>query len=433
MKQCRGIFVVLSLAVLLAAPLAASGGKEAPKSADQPVKLAVWVSNDMIKIWVDTIAQRMAAKNPKFSLESTVVPTAQITEKVIGTFIAGTGTPDIFACQEDFSKFIKGDYLDKNVVDLKSFFPAQNIDDIMYTEKWAWNNKAYGLSIEMAETVYYYRKDVFDSLGIDPSKWQSWDDYIKDGLKLKQAKDAFMSVQDVASWNQFHIFAYQNGGGWYDKTGANTLDSKENIEALQLWYDFVEKHKIHWPTTTFWGPGTSQAFKESKVVGVIIPEWYHAQVHIPQLQDQSGKWRMAKLPPFGASKARTAHRGGTALLINKNSANAAVVRDYLTLGYFTLEGQREKYIGKMGQFPSYRPSLKDAELLKFEHPYFGNQKTAELLAEIAPGCPPYYTNPFMAEALDIINRTVIPEVYKGKAPAQALREAKAALDAVIKK
>jgi ABC-type glycerol-3-phosphate transport system substrate-binding protein len=88
---------------------------------------------------------------------------------------------------------------------------------------------------------------------------------------------------------------------------------------------------------------------------------------------------------------------------------------------------------EMGQFPSYRPSLKDPVLLNFEFPYFGNQKTAQLLAEIADNVPPYYEHPFLMEALDLVNRIVLPNVLNGsKTPEEALNEAKVELDKMIK-
>ena len=87
---------------------------------------------------------------------------------------------------------------------------------------------------------------------------------------------------------------------------------------------------------------------------------------------------------------------------------------------------------EMGQFPSFVPSLTDPELLNFRFPYFGNQLTAQLLAEVSADIPPYYANPYLAEAFDILNTVVLPPVVNGtKTPQAALNDGKVALDKLM--
>ena len=442
------VISMIALALLSPALFAAGGGdkskdgtsvaKEGTASAPLKVNLTFWTNAATNRAWLEEMARRYDKVNGTvdFTLEVTQFPGGELAQKIIGSFISKSGIPDLAAIQTpDLAKYLKGGFAKNNLYDLKSLLKDVSFEDLMYAEQWMWEGTQYALNMDTSISVYYYRKDIMDSVGIDPNTWKTWDDYIRDGLKLKKEKDVFISVQDIAGWNQYMIFMYMNRGGLFDKNGNNVMNSKENAEALQLWVDLVNKYKINWPTTTFYGPGTTEAQREGKVAGVIIPEWYHAQYLLKQLPDQTGKWRMAVLPAFAPGKPRTAHRGGTALAVTKSTKYPEVAADFIKFCFFSVENRRETYMmPEMGQFPSYRPSLTDQTLLNFEFPYFGNQKTAKLLAEAAAEIPPYYAHPFLAEAFDLLNRKVLPVVLDGsKTPQVALNEAKVELDKIMGK
>jgi len=427
----RKLAAILSCSLVLLLALSVAGWAGEKKK----VTLNCWYLSSVQNDWLQPIAKKFSQEHPEydFALETALVPSGQLAEKIIGTFIAGSGSPDLVLIQEwDMAKYIKGRHTERSLVDLRPWLSDKDLDDLVYEENWRWDGRYYALNIDMSLSLFYYRKDVFDEVGINPLQWTTYDDFIKAGLKLKEAKGAYMSVQDTAGWNQFLILAYQNLGGWFDKNGNNTLDSQENVEALQLWLDLVNKHKITWGTSTFYGPGTTAAQKEGKVVGVIIPEWYHAQFLVTQLPELAGKWRMAPLPRFAPGKPRTAHRGGTGMAISKSSKNIDVAWEFMKRAFMTVDGQKAKYLSPMGQFPSYKPAWKDPELLAFEFPYFGNQKTGSFLASIAPEVPEYYASPFKLDALSLINSDVLPDALSGKkTPKQALQDAKVKLDRVI--
>jgi ABC-type glycerol-3-phosphate transport system substrate-binding protein len=253
--------IAFILFVLVSAMLLGSGKSETTINPKGPVKMTYWANAPTNKAWMEEMARRFQKSNTElnFELEVTQFPGPQLAEKVIGTFIAKSGTPDFVAIQTpDIAKYLKGHFAQNNLVDLKSLINDPRFDDLLYTEQWMWENKYYGINFDMSLSIYYYRKDIFDEVGIDPSTWKTWEDYIRDGEKLKASKGSFMSVQDVGGWNQYFILMYLNGGGLFDKNGTIFLNCKENIEALQLWIDFVNKYKIHWPTATFYGPGTTE-------------------------------------------------------------------------------------------------------------------------------------------------------------------------------
>lgn len=438
MKLRKSLIVTLFMAVLISSALIAGGARESTKVEGAPskVQLTFWTNAATNRAWMEEMARRYNDANPnlEFSLEVSQFPAGELAQKIIGSMIAGSSVPDLVSIQTpDIAKYLKGGFAESDLYDLKELLPNANFNHLIYDEQWQWEGKQYAINMDTSISIYYYRKDIMDSVGIQPDTWETWDDYIRDGLILKEKTGSFMSVQDIGGWNQYMILMYMNEGGLFDKDGNNVMDSPENAEALQLWIDLVKKYQIHWPTSSFYGPGTTEAQREGLVAGVIIPEWYHAQYLLNQLPELAGDWRIAKLPAFAPGKPRTAHRGGTAIGVTQSTKYPDVVRDFMMFCFFSVENRRETYLmPEMGQFPSYVPSLADPELLSFRFPYFGNQLTAQLLAEVAADIPPYYANPYLAEAFDILNTIVLPPVVNGtKAPQAALNDGKIALDKVM--
>lgn len=424
-----------------ATPAPASGAAPAAKptggdGGQKKVSLIAWnlspLQTDWLKVNEKTFNE--SQKDYQITVEATTFPGRELAEKIIGTFVANSGSPDYPFIQEwDFTKYIRGGYIDSHLVNLGAKMSAQEMKDAFYEENWSWKGKTYGLNIDMSLSIYYYREDVFKEIGESPEKWETYDDFVKAGQNLKQKKNAFMTALDTAGWNQYLILAYQNGGGWFSKDGKNVLDSQENIQALQFWLDMVKKTQIAWPTGQFYGPGTTEAHKASQVVGMLIPDWYHNQYLVNQLPDQAGKWRIRPLPRFASGGARTAHRGGTAMTIAKSAKEQDAAWAFMRQLFLDMKGATSRFTSPLGQFPSYAPAWKAAEVLDFAPPFFGGQKINSVLAEIAPECPDYYAHPFKTEALDMINADVLPAVLDGKkTPEQALKDAKTKLDGAIK-
>ena len=214
MLRKLAIIFLISVVLLVWLGLAGVAGEK------KKVTLTCWYLGSVQNDWLQPIAQKFSNEHPEydFKLETTLVPAGELAEKIIGTFIAGSGSPDLVLIQEwDMAKYIKGRHTERSLVDLKPWLSDKDIDDLVYEDDWRWDGHYYALNIDMSLSLYYYRKDVFDEVGINPLEWVTYDDFIKAGLKLRGAKDAYMSVQDTAGWNQFLILAYQNLGGWFER------------------------------------------------------------------------------------------------------------------------------------------------------------------------------------------------------------------------
>jgi ABC-type glycerol-3-phosphate transport system substrate-binding protein len=331
----------------------------------------------------------------------------------------------------DFPKFLKGNTAQNGLHDLRQFLTKSDLDNLLMKENWSYKGAYYGIPNANTVSMYWYNKKILDDAKIDPTTFKLYGDFIDAGLKLKRDKGIYMTFLDVASWNHFLTLARQNGGGTFDKDGNPIIDSPANLEALQLWYDMLKKHGIAMPTTSFFGAGTYEAYKRREVAGMIMADWWLKFSLAPSVPEQSGEWYGAALPRFKAGGLRTAHRGGTAFVVQKNVERPDILVEFLKYLYMTTDGWVEK-MRAAAQVPSWVPAFDTPEIKNYKEPFLGGQQPMSLYSELSKEVPPDYTGPFETEALTLISQKVIPAVFGGeKSPAQALRDAQTSIKQTI--
>ncbi len=415
----RKLLVVFLLSALLVT------GLSTLVFAAKDVTIKMWIHDPAVRKWVDEMATRFDKERDDINFELDITERSEITTPFLNSLLTGRDVPDMVALQghTQFPRVRKARQLNK-LVNLKPHFSQEVLDNIVNYERWTGpNGEIYGMDWSLSATVYYYNKEIFDEAGLDPNEFEIWEDFIAAGKVLKEKTGAYMTPLDVAGWNQYQILFTENGGGLFDKDGNIILDSEENIEALKLWDRMVNEDEIALPVTEFYGPGTTAAFKDGDVAGIIMADWYGSYILKARLPEMEGKWRIAAMPAFEQGGSRTGIRGGTGMLITKDSDVREYAIDFYKYAYTTVEGQVQRFL-IAGYLPNYRPALNDPRVKDKEFPYFGNQKIGQVYLGVFDKYPSMYSHDYQVEAYDILNNEVIPVVYEGeKTPEQALKDA----------
>ncbi len=122
------------------------------------------------------------------------------------------------------------------------------------------DNKIYGVPFCVSATMFYYNKDAFESVGLDPEKPPSnWNELIEMGKKLTVDKDGDGDIDSYAMmfWTDgFYglapvLWAY--GGEFFneDNTRIN-LTSDEMVQTVTMLRDLVYTHHIMPRNWTDW-------------------------------------------------------------------------------------------------------------------------------------------------------------------------------------
>src|SRR3954468_2985593 len=99
----------------------------------------------------------------------------------------------------------------------------------------------YGIPFTTSSRTLFYNKKLFTDAGIS-SPPQTWDDVKADALKIKaKGKVGFgLPLGSEEAQAETLLWMLGNGGNYQDKSGNWTIDSSQNVEAVQYMKDLVK-------------------------------------------------------------------------------------------------------------------------------------------------------------------------------------------------
>lgn len=264
MKLHKTVYVTLVF-VLLAGLLSACGpaapaqpaATEAPKAAEaqpteapQPaagaevVKLTYWHgwSVDMEKQAMEDAVKLFNDAHPNIQVEAI----SGKTNDQLLTAVSGGNPPDVAV---EWSTQTLAQWASTGVVmDLTDLVKGAGIQESdFYPEAIAcskYNDKFYGLPIEIDGLLVYYNKDMFTAAGLDPNTPpKTMEEFLQYAEKLTKYDDQGNITQlGFAPGNFSEQVAYLYGGSWWNPTtGQPTANDPANVAAWTAMADYYKK------------------------------------------------------------------------------------------------------------------------------------------------------------------------------------------------
>lgn len=420
-----------------AAQTSSSGGKE--------IKISMWVEEAPFVVFWKNRAKAFAQKNSstKFTWDILDVPFTQLSSKLIGMATTQQGAPNLVATEYRwFPTLLKQDKVVRVLVDLLPFMKQDKIDPNQFVknELYSWKGKLYGLETNAVVSAYFFRNDIMKKAGMPVSyevggkvPWDTYDDFITFGKELKKNGGHYLKAVDTGSvWWSWQLPALQNGGQLFDSNGQLALDSEQNAACFNLTKKMLDQGVAKPLTDNETGTTLMAENKNGTVVGATQPDWYEENIIEPNNKNTSGKWLAVPLPAYTSNGNRSTVWGGTGIGITTQSQNRDTAWEFLSYGYCTLDGQVERYL-LVDYFPTYKPAWKDPRVLGVTNKFYGGEKIGTLYANLAPGLPPFNTNPWLNEAAaKLLSEAWTPVMTGKKTISQGLKDAQSAAAAVIK-
>lgn len=240
-----------------------------------------------------TIFDQFTAANSGIAI-TPEIPTQNTTEALL-TQVAGGDPPDIAMAWElqypilaekgvykDLTQVISGDAdYQKNV--LPDFYQS-HID--MYT----WKGKLFVLPEQNASVVLYYNKKLFEEAGVTPppSDWKdtswTWEKFLDACKKLTKTEgDTITQFGYTEAWwppLSAVIFAYSNGGNWFDRYNDPTkvtLTDPKVVEAFQFYSDLWNKEKVATNPEQWKVQAGYQMFAAGKAAMTLVGHWFYPE------------------------------------------------------------------------------------------------------------------------------------------------------------
>ncbi|MDP2698676.1 ABC transporter substrate-binding protein [Thalassospira sp.] len=299
---------------------------------------------------------------------------------------------------------------------LNGFYPA-----LMANGKV--DDKTWGIPFQRSTIVMYYNKDMFRAAGLDPeTPPATWDAMVDAGKALaKDGKWGLMVPSTGYPYWMFQCFAIQNGKELMSKDGTETYFADPAvIEALDYWRGLATEHKIMPEGTIEWG-----TLRQAFVQGQTGMMWHTTGNLSAVKKEASFDFGVAMLP---AGKQPGSPTGGGNFYLFKDATEEQQQASLALIKYMTAPERAADWsiaTGYVGVTPdAYATDKLQSYAADFPQALVARDQLDVAIAEFST----YET----ARVREALNNAIQAALTGAKTPADALTEAQAEADRLLK-
>jgi multiple sugar transport system substrate-binding protein len=254
--------------------------------------------------------------------------------------------------------------IDKYVGDLSSEFDKASLSQVQF------EGKTYGVPQNICPMVFFYRKDIFDKLGLKPPT--TWAEYAADAATIHQANaKQFIGNFTAVDAGWFAGLAQQAGANWWTTSGTSWtvgIDDPATKKVADYWNNLIQQGVVS-PQPN-WSPQWNTDMNNGTLVGWVGAQWGPNQ--LPSIaKDTAGKWVAAPLPAWNAGDQTVGIWGGETEAVTANSKHPAEAAKFVKWMNSSAEGVKI-LIQQVDVFPA-SISNQTQDVLKNPPPFMSNQ------------------------------------------------------------
>ncbi len=332
MKKKLICFVVATLMVATASLFATGQSEETSESGNKEPTKIIWLkkgglgsTKERIKILNETF--------PELMTRVEILPQSgdphSIANNLRLALASGTEVPDVIQLSKvQLIEFVKAGV----VLDITDKLKA--IEDLLLPSAYDLgfiDGRGYGIANQVKTKIWYYRKDIFDEMGLDVKDIKNTDDFIAAGLKIqtKYPKANMWNFGPSIAHYNLHLITSGNGARYYDKNGEYIVASDPGTRQA-----FVDMKKMQdagiIADVSDWTPDWEQAFMNGEIVSTLQASWFNNGYLSKWAPEQAGKWAVALWPNIaGAAGGAGSAQGGEVYAIMKDSKVADLAWEVL--------------------------------------------------------------------------------------------------------
>ena len=254
--------------------------------------------------------------------------------------------------------------IDKYVGDLSSEFDKASLSQVQF------EGKTYGVPQNTCPMVFFYRKDIFDKLGLKAPT--TWTEYAADAAAIHQANPKqFIGNFTAVDAGWFAGLAQQAGANWWTTSGTSwtvAIDDPATKKVADYWNNLIQQGVVS-PEPN-WSPQWNTDMNNGTLIGWVGAQWGPNQ--LPSIaKDTAGKWVAAPLPAWNAGDQTVGIWGGETEAVTANSKHPAEAAKFVKWMNSSAEGVKI-LIQQVDVFPA-SISNQTQDVLKTPPPFMSNQ------------------------------------------------------------
>ncbi len=236
---------------------------------------------DLIKAW--------EAKNPGFKVSVEIVGWSQCQDKITTLAAAGTPVALAYVGSRTLKQFADSDLIvpiPMTDAEKAAYYP-HIVDTVTF------KGEAWGIPVAFSTKALFWNKALFEKAGLDPNKAPTtWDELYNDAKAVKDktgiAGYGLPAKTMDNTMHQFLHYVYTNNGTVIDADGKITLDSPQNLQALEFVKKLVAVSEDG--PSAYDQDDMIKLFSDGKVAMIEGGPWVRNQV------SKDIKWGVAPLP-----------------------------------------------------------------------------------------------------------------------------------------
>ena len=343
-----------------------------------------------------------------------VIGIPALERRLLSGFLSGTTTPDVTEVESSMiGKFFSGPLDAVGFTDLTDILKREGLMDQINAPSfspWTSRGHIFGLPHDVHPVLLGYRADIVEAAGIDVSKIETWDDFVRimKPLMKDENGDGYPDRYLISVWETsqyaIDILLLQAGGGFFDEAGKPTLNSQINAKVITTIVSWVAgPNRIGANAPPFDAEG-NQKFLDGFVICNLMPDWM-AGIWMQDLPQLKGKVKLMPLPAWEKGGRRTSVQGGTMLGIPKSTSDFAGDWAFAKRLYLDPELAVKLY-RKTGIISPVRANWTNP-VYDEPNPYFSGQANGRLYINVAPDVPNRPSSSYKVVALSrMIDATI---------------------------
>jgi len=180
----------------------------------------------------------------------------------------------------------------------------------------------YGIPQDSGPMMLYYRKDIFDSMGLQVPT--TWDQFAQVAAQVRQKdKTKYLTTFSSGDPGWFAGLAQQAGSSWWGVNGTTwkvTINDAATQKVADYWGNLVKNGLID--KQPMYTPEWNKALNDGTLIAWPSAVWAPG-VLAGNAADTKGKWAMAPMPQWNAGDNKTGSWGGSSTAIAAKSKHIA--------------------------------------------------------------------------------------------------------------
>ncbi|MFR9799915.1 ABC transporter substrate-binding protein [Streptomyces sp. MS06] len=251
---------------------------------------------------------------------------------------------------------------------------------------WTWSQVAFGaggkdgiwaVPQDTGPMALFYRKDVFDRLGLTAPK--TWEAYAADARRIK-ADGELITHFSQTDPNWFTGLLWQNKATMFERDGDAwkvSIDRPESRQVADYWQKLIDDKLVATDLQGF-SPALYKAWDTGEVVTWISAAWGYSTIR-DNAKSTAGKWAVAPMPQWADGEQQAGNWGGSTTAVLAGTEHPAEASrfalwlntDPKALAILNREG---------GLYPAAKAGLQLPALQK-PVDFYGGQKIFDVFAD----------------------------------------------------